>query len=212
MTDAAGRVGILLPALPDTLGLVVDGDSLALETRFWKPPYRLKFERGRDLNQLNPGKVRRYRKTNRAYYRIVDWIIGTLIATVNEDTHVLVVSDHGFAMEHHPNYFHHKTAPPGLLMMLGPGISAGTSIDDAHILDIFPTLLYCLGLPLATDVEGRVLADVFSTEFQQANITSTIGSYSSLRPSLQKNGTTTEDDRRSSKTMMKRLRALGYIQ
>lgn len=39
-TDAAGRVGILMPALPDTLRLVVDGDSLALETRFWKPPYR----------------------------------------------------------------------------------------------------------------------------------------------------------------------------
>ena len=39
-TDAAGRVGILLPARPDTLRLVVDGDSLALETRFWKPPYR----------------------------------------------------------------------------------------------------------------------------------------------------------------------------
>jgi hypothetical protein len=54
MTDAAGRVGILLPALPDTLGLVVDGDSLALETRFWKPPYRFVVTAGGSVTRAEP--------------------------------------------------------------------------------------------------------------------------------------------------------------
>tara|TARA_B100000809_G_scaffold188194_1_gene186585 strand:- start:782 stop:3124 length:2343 start_codon:yes stop_codon:yes gene_type:complete len=39
-TDAAGRIAMFLPQRPDTLRLIVGGDSLALETRFWKPPYR----------------------------------------------------------------------------------------------------------------------------------------------------------------------------
>jgi N-acetylmuramoyl-L-alanine amidase len=42
--DSAGRVGLLLPGLPDTLRLVAHAatpmaDTLALETRFWKPPF-----------------------------------------------------------------------------------------------------------------------------------------------------------------------------
>ncbi len=38
-TDANGHLVILLPDRPDTLRVVADGDTLALETRFWKPPY-----------------------------------------------------------------------------------------------------------------------------------------------------------------------------
>ena len=38
--DAAGRVAMILPARPDTLQLRMGGDTLSLETRFWKLPYR----------------------------------------------------------------------------------------------------------------------------------------------------------------------------
>jgi N-acetylmuramoyl-L-alanine amidase len=39
-TDSAGRLAMFFSQRPDTLLLAIDGDSLALETRFWKPPYR----------------------------------------------------------------------------------------------------------------------------------------------------------------------------
>ena len=51
-TDASGRVAMFFAARPDTLRLVVAGDSLALETRFWQPPYR--FAVGADGSLTRP--------------------------------------------------------------------------------------------------------------------------------------------------------------
>lgn len=39
-TDAEGQLGMVFAERPDTLRLVAGSDSLALETRFWQPPYR----------------------------------------------------------------------------------------------------------------------------------------------------------------------------
>lgn len=40
ITDSHGWLRLLLPTLPDTLRLDLDGAPIALETRFWKPPFR----------------------------------------------------------------------------------------------------------------------------------------------------------------------------
>ena len=49
----------------------------------------------------------------------------------------------------------------GILLALGPGVQAGT-IEQANIVDLAPTALHAMGLPVPDDMDGRVLAELFS--------------------------------------------------
>ena len=44
--------------------------------------------------------------------------------------------------------------------MHGRGVKAGTSLDEAKIIDLAPTILYAMGLPLPSDLEGKVFEEV----------------------------------------------------
>ena len=50
----------------------------------------------------------------------------------------------------------------GILLALGPGVTAG-EIDGANIVDLAPTALHAMGLPVPDDMDGRVLTELFRT-------------------------------------------------
>jgi predicted AlkP superfamily phosphohydrolase/phosphomutase len=49
----------------------------------------------------------------------------------------------------------------GILLALGPGVSAGP-IEGATIVDVAPTALHAMGLPVPDDMDGRVLTELFA--------------------------------------------------
>lgn len=49
----------------------------------------------------------------------------------------------------------------GILLAAGPGIRAGASVTGARLMDLAPTILYTLGLPIPQDMDGMVLIDLF---------------------------------------------------
>jgi predicted AlkP superfamily phosphohydrolase/phosphomutase len=49
----------------------------------------------------------------------------------------------------------------GILLALGPGVEAG-AIQGANIVDVAPTALHAMGLPVPQDMDGRVLDDLFA--------------------------------------------------
>ena len=51
--------------------------------------------------------------------------------------------------------------PKGMMMLYGAGIRRGTPIGDSTNLDIAPTLLTLLGLPVPEYMKGRVLREAF---------------------------------------------------
>ncbi len=53
----------------------------------------------------------------------------------------------------------------GILFMRGSGLKQGSTIMNGNIIDIAPTILYLLGLPVAPDMDGTVLRDSFEKEF-----------------------------------------------
>jgi predicted AlkP superfamily phosphohydrolase/phosphomutase len=53
----------------------------------------------------------------------------------------------------------------GILLMKGTPFRAGITLSQAHIMDVAPTLLYLLGLPVPTEMDGRVMLDAFREEF-----------------------------------------------
>lgn len=51
--------------------------------------------------------------------------------------------------------------PKGMMMLYGPGIRPGRRIGECTNLDIAPTLLTLLGLPVPEEMKGRVLREAF---------------------------------------------------
>jgi predicted AlkP superfamily phosphohydrolase/phosphomutase len=57
----------------------------------------------------------------------------------------------------------------GIVIMKGPHFKQGVKCQDASILDLTPTILYLLGLPIDNDMDGRVLIDGFKQNFIENN-------------------------------------------
>ena len=65
-------------------------------------------------------------------------------------------------------------------MAVGDGIRPGVVLRGASVLDIAPTILYLSGLPVARDMEGRVLTEMLDDDFARAHPVTFIPSYESL--------------------------------
>ena len=91
----------------------------------------------------------------------------------------------------------------GLLLAYGHNVE--NIKTNADIYDIVPTILYCLGLPIPKDIDGRVLTEVMNPEFVVKNKirfeTST-----EYNPS-QKNKLTKEEE----EELERQLKNLGYL-
>jgi hypothetical protein len=100
-------------------------------------------------------------------YAWADEVLGDLLAHADERTVVVVVSDHGFDGQPGEPY-RHVFAPPGVLVAAGPAI-VHRQLAKASVLDVAPTVLNLLGLPVADDLEGVVLEGMLSPEFRAAH-------------------------------------------
>jgi predicted AlkP superfamily phosphohydrolase/phosphomutase len=74
----------------------------------------------------------------------------------------------------------HAGAPDGVLLAVGDGIRAGAVLQQASVLDVAPTILYLMGLPVARDMEGRVLTEILEEEFTRAHHLSFVPSYDAV--------------------------------
>ncbi len=83
-------------------------------------------------------------------YRLTDARLGELLAALDDDARVILVSDHGFDFEKG----HHTHGPAGLFLARGPGFEAGRRVDGLSVYDIAPMVLHLLGMPLPDDMSG----------------------------------------------------------
>ncbi len=56
----------------------------------------------------------------------------------------------------------------GVLLAHGPAVQQGIELDGAQIIDLAPTILYRMGLPVPGDMDGRVLTEMFEPAFVRA--------------------------------------------
>lgn len=146
-----------------------------------------------------------------AMQRGFDAFLGKLQQKLEPDTVLIVASDHGHAptILHQDFYTQHRHGPPGILLMQGGPVKPGSVIQGAHILDIYPTVLYLLGLPVPEDAAGKVLLDALDPEFVRRHPLRTIPTYEVLGPAEGLPGGRRESgqDQRE----LEKLKALGYI-
>jgi predicted AlkP superfamily phosphohydrolase/phosphomutase len=58
---------------------------------------------------------------------------------------------------------HHRME--GILLARGKRLRQGTRIDGARLIDLAPTILYLMGSRIPTDMDGRVLTELFDADF-----------------------------------------------
>jgi len=121
----------------------------------------------------------RYHKAVDEYYVLADEEIGKLLEHIDDDWTVVVISDHGFRSgPRRPKSVHtidvqgahldHE--PEGIFVIKGPGIREGHKVSGANVMDVCPTLLHLLDIPVATDMDGRVLDQIFKPELAERPI------------------------------------------
>ncbi|MGB0388804.1 MAG: alkaline phosphatase family protein [Ardenticatenaceae bacterium] len=71
---------------------------------------------------------------------------------------------YGSKIEHSP-FINGMHAMNGIFMAKGPHVRGSYAIDDANLIDLAPTILYSMGLPIPNDMDGKVLRDIFAPHF-----------------------------------------------
>lgn len=167
------------------------------------------------------------------YYAYIDRMLGQLLKLYESDVRIIVISDHGFQPDNLDAQFDpdnppanissgsHSDAPPGVLIASGPHIRK-SSVNQppqslkrkdlervGSVLDITPTILAMMRIPVGKDMDGNVIKKMFRDDFfvdfqLDAIITHDTAEFLASRPKdvLFPPG---------EKERLEQLRSLGYI-
>jgi hypothetical protein len=148
----------------------------------------LRFAIPREFGDVSPDERRRYGSLLEAAYARVDAIVGRAMASLGPDDLLVVVS--GFGMEPlnlakrllerglgNPEISGtHENAPDGFLLAWGRAVAPGRK-QRASVMDVTPTLLYFLGMPVARDMDGYARTDIFERSYTEVRPLARIPTY-----------------------------------
>jgi type I phosphodiesterase/nucleotide pyrophosphatase len=142
-----------------------------------------------------------------AYYQHVDGILGEYLADLGTGDTLVVLSDHGFQPVWDPakpaTSGHHRLE--GIIALWGRGVARGGRVEHARLVDVLPTLLLLLDVPVAATLEGQPLLDALDGGFVRAHPVRRVADY----------GPATTPERPDvsdlDNNVLERLRSLGYI-
>lgn len=157
-----------------------------------------------------------YKDVLRTAYRFHDIMLARQLELAGPDALVLLCSDHGFHSRHlRPRVTPREPAGPavwhrdmGIFVLSGPGIRKDERIYGANIIDVTPTLLAAMGLPVGDDMDGRVLIDVFEKTPQVR----TVPSWEDVPGEDGRHPPGTRIDPDWSERLTKQFVALGYVE
>jgi len=141
--------------------------------------YFLRYAQPSDFGDVTEDERRRLGFVLERHYGVIDEAIGRAMSGLGQDDLLVVVS--GFGME--PLGFGkrlieraigdpelsgtHEAAPDGFLLAYGASVARGRQQPRASVVDVTPTILYFLGLPLGRDMDGYARTDLFRRSFTE---------------------------------------------
>jgi hypothetical protein len=159
---------------PADLNLVYLGGTDVVGHRYWREyrPEGFAWADGAELDRHMAAVIPNY-------YVWMDEMLGELVAAAGPQTAVFVISDHGMhgVAQDAPDLVngmtgHHLDAPPGVIVAAGPGIlkqggfaaflKNGALPTHGSVVDVAPTLLALLGIPVGKDMRGRAWAPLLA--------------------------------------------------
>ncbi|PHS68448.1 MAG: hypothetical protein COB12_00945 [Flavobacterium sp.] len=149
-------------------------------------------------------------------YRFQDMMLGRVLDMVDDDTTIIIMSDHGFESENKRILAMPKVAAApaldhrqfGIFVASGPNIKKNEKIFGLSLIDVAPTILYHYGLPVGKDMDGKIILDMFINNTEPTYIDSwenVSGDFGELKKE-------DENDVLSDEETMEQLIELGYIE
>ncbi|HVU28441.1 MAG TPA: alkaline phosphatase family protein [Verrucomicrobiae bacterium] len=109
-----------------------------------------------------------YKEVMRGCYKFHDMMLHALLQYVDAETTVMLISDHGYECgrrrppldlgKQDPEGCHR---PFGIVCLKGPDLKKNGRLYGASVLDVTPTILALLGLPIGGDMDGRPWLEAF---------------------------------------------------
>jgi predicted AlkP superfamily phosphohydrolase/phosphomutase len=141
--------------------------------------YFLRYAVPQEFGDVTDEERRRYGQVLESHYSFIDDAIGRAFEALGTEDLLVVVS--GYGME--PLGFGkrvleqvigdpevsgtHEGAPDGFLMAYGAPVAKARLLRRASIVDVVPTVLYFLGLPIGRDMDGYARTDLFLPAFTE---------------------------------------------
>jgi predicted AlkP superfamily phosphohydrolase/phosphomutase len=94
----------------------------------------------------------------------------------------------------------------GILLGRGPELRSRTTVEGARIIDFAPTILHSFGVEVPSDMDGRVLEEIFTEQYMSENPVRTSEAAEYVPP--ESTGAMTDEE---SEEIRQRLRGLGYL-
>jgi predicted AlkP superfamily phosphohydrolase/phosphomutase len=139
--------------------------------------YFLRYAVPSEFGDVTDEERRRLGAVLERHYAVIDDAIGRAMAGLGPEDLLIVVS--GYGME--PLGFGkrliervigdpdingtHEGAPDGFLLAYGASVARGRQQARASVVDVTPTILYFLGLPIGRDMDGYAQTDLFPRSF-----------------------------------------------
>ncbi len=173
------------------------------------------------LEWVDEARQQRFRNVVGEWYEYQDELLGRLLEEIDLDTTaVFILSDHGFksgerrirseaTIDVKKAHLDHETH--GIFLAAGPQIRSGAQVSGASVMDITPTLLYYLGFPVAKDMDGKVLDNVFLPDFVDDHPIRYLETYEEVDETVAAPVESEDVDQAEVDAQMKALEALGYV-
>jgi hypothetical protein len=151
--------------------------------------YYYKYSFPHEFGDIAQERIERFGPVIERYYEYYDRLIGKFLTGLKEGEILVVYSLYG--VEPLPLWkrfverllgdpdvsAYHELAPDGVAFFYGKGVRKAKREEPIRIVDLTPTLLYFLGLPVGRDMDGIVRSLVFSDDFIAENPIIYISSY-----------------------------------
>ena len=141
--------------------------------------YFLRYDMPGEFGDVTDEERRRFGSVLEQHYGLIDDAIGRAIRSLAADDVLLVVSGYGMepigivkrllerAVGDPELSGTHEAAPEGFMMAYGGPVARGRLTSRASVVDVVPTVLYFLGLPIGRDMDGYARTDMFKPAFTE---------------------------------------------
>jgi predicted AlkP superfamily phosphohydrolase/phosphomutase len=191
VSETPGRIDRLVGQIVQTLERTRPTQVTAVRYQSLDPigHYYLRYATPSAFGDVTDDERRRLGPVLEAHYALIDAAIGRAMAMLGPEDLLLVVS--GYGME--PLGFAkrllervvgdpdlsgtHENGPDGFLIAYGASVARNRNLARGSVVDLVPTMLYFMGLPIGRDMDGFARTDLFQPAFSEAHAITFIPTY-----------------------------------
>jgi len=151
--------------------------------------YYLRYAAPSAFGDVTDDERRRLGPVLEAHYALIDAAIGRAMAALGPEDLLLVISGYGMEplglgkrvlerlLGDSDLSGTHENGPDGFLIAYGASVARNRNLPRGSVVDLVPTMLYFMGLPIGRDMDGFARTDIFQPPFSEAHPLTFIPTY-----------------------------------